>query len=211
MKYFLLSIASLLFLTFPSKGFSEPITIKIEFDVEENITSLQGVFSVAETNQTFVVESDEGFSLKLPKAGRYNFYFKADGYLSYLNFPQRITNKNNIIVIKLKQYPVISVSEYTLYKALTENEQYSNKQLDSLSKSNNLRFIVHGLNNSLTKKMAQFTKKYRVGFSFENCTIDPMSFDRASYNNKVIHDFLNYKFGSSWKSELPIKPIGFKI
>ena len=76
---------------------------------------------------------------------------------------------------------------------------------DAVSERN---FILFGIVNHQTIEMLKFKKKYGVGFKFETCVVDPMSYKITSQKNKKTAIYLTEKFENTWLNELPVLPFG---
>ena len=57
-------------------------TVKFENFTDEKFSS--GEFKIFETGDTFQINSEENFTIELPKKGKYQFSFYSNDYISYV-------------------------------------------------------------------------------------------------------------------------------
>ena len=186
------------------------IVANVIFENFTNEKFTSGEFKIFETGETFQINFMENFTVELPEKGKYQFSFYSNEYISYVYYPVKITEKKNIITIRLTELKSSNFKNENLsfydYADLKMSDQVI------LEKINNkkLNFIIHGINNNTPENYSEFMEKFGIGFKTENCIVDPISFKKATENNKRIIEYLNKTYGNDWKNELPIKPFGFK-
>ncbi|MDX6748164.1 hypothetical protein SHK09_15305 [Polaribacter sp. PL03] len=171
--------------------------------VFENLTtkeSISGEFYINETNEKIEIANIENFKITLPKKGKYLFRFITEDFIAFISYPRRITNKKNVITIKL-------MSKY--YSANLETD-VTNEEIENRISDENVNFIMHGIDNSIPIEYLEFKKKYGIGLIKENCVIDPISMKKARENNQRILKYLTDKYGENWLKELKSKPFGIK-
>lgn len=183
-------------------------TVKFENFTNEKISS--GEFKIFETGETFQINSEENFTIELPKKGKYQFSFYSNDYISYVYYPSRISEKNNTITIRLSKKKSSHLkNEYLSYSEYADLKMTDQVILERIN-TKKLNFIVHGIHNNTPENYSEFIEKFGIGFKTENCVVDPISFKKATENNKRIIEYLDKYYGKDWVKELPIKPFGFK-
>jgi hypothetical protein len=179
----------------------------------ENFTSEKfssGEFKIIETGETIQINSEENFTIELPKKGKYQFSFYSNDYISYVYYPSRISEKKNTITIRLtKQKSSNLKNEYLIYTEYVDLKMTNQVILERIN-TKKLNFIVHGIQNNTPENYSEFIEKYGIGFKTENCVVDPISFKKATENNKRIIEYLNKTYGKEWIEQLPTRPFGFK-
>ncbi|TDE27799.1 hypothetical protein E0I61_13900 [Flavobacterium ranwuense] len=209
MKKIILTI--ILALTFTvSKANEKEIIVEVVF---ENLTGKKlnsGEFFITETNERIEIKETKSFKITLPNKGKYQFGFATDDFTAYTFYPSRITNKKNIITIRLLEKSELTFNTGILSFPINLNTNLTYEKIEQRIAEGNLNFIVHGIDNSIPKEFIQFKEKYGIGLVKENCVIDPLSFKKATENNQMISDFLIKKYGEDWLKELPTKPFGIK-
>ncbi|OBX17488.1 hypothetical protein LX77_03911 [Gelidibacter algens] len=193
-----------------SKAIEKEIIAEVVF---ENLTGKElnsGEFFVTETNERIEINNTQSFKITLPGKGKYQFGFATDDFTAYTYYPSRITDKKNTITIRLVEKKESTFNNGTFSFPMNLNTNLTDEQIEQRIIDGNLNFIIHGIDNSIPDGFATFKEKYGIGLIKENCVIDPLSFKRATENNRMISDYLNKKYGKDWLNELPTKPFGIK-
>lgn len=193
-------------------AFSNQITATVVFDNFTQKNTISGVFYITETSQSFQVNSLDKFTVELPKKGKYHFRFYSEDVNALLYYPVRITEQKNTITIRLenkledaasnpsaKHFPLKDISNFTI------------EQLEEDIALGIINFIVHGLVPPEPEAVEIFKNEYGIGFTSENCVVDPMSFKIAMNNNKKIEAYLTSKYGKDWKNKIPATPFGLQL
>ena len=205
-------ITLLITITSFSSAFSYPITATIVFENNTDKTSISGVFHIEETNQTVAVNSLDDFTIELPKIGKYHFGFYSEDVNAWTSYPVRITDRKNTITIRLE-----SKSEESILNACENHflgidiSNLSIEQFEERMTLGTINFIVHGLVPPNPEAVDGFKIAYGVGFTSENCVVDPISFKIATATNKRIEAYLTSKFGENWKNKVPATPFGLQL
>ena len=84
----------------------------------------------------------------------------------------------------------------------------SAEKLEQLVERGSVYFIMHGIDSSIPNDYQKFKEKYGIGLFKENCTIDPITSERTTKNNKIISAYLDNKYGEQWQNELRSLPYG---
>jgi hypothetical protein len=201
----------ILALTFTvSKAIEKEIIADVVFENSTGKELKSGEFYVAETNESIVVKNTKSFKIRLPEKGKYQFRFTTEDFTAYTFYPSRITNKKNTITIRLVEKNELTFNNGTLSYPMNLDTNLTDEQIEQTIADGNLNFIIHGIDNSIPIEYIKFKEKYGIGLIKENCVIDPLSFKRATENNRMISDYLNNKYGEDWLNELPTKPFGIK-
>ncbi|SNR35023.1 FEKKY domain-containing protein [Lutibacter flavus] len=183
-------------------------TVIFENFANEKFSS--GEFKIFETGETFQINSMENFTVELPKKGKYRFSFYSNDYISYVYYPSKISEKKNIITIRLTELKSSNFKNENLsfsdYADLKMTDQVILEKINTKK----LNFIIHGIINNTPENYSEFIEKFGIGFKTKNCVVDPISFKKATENNKRIIEYLNKTYGNDWIKELPTKPFGFK-
>lgn len=195
-----------------SSAFSNPITATIVFENSTDKTSISGVFYISETNQSFTINSLDKFTVELPVKGKYNFEFYSEDVQTSISYPVRITERKNTITIRLekKVEDVTSILSQERFP-LKDISTFSPEQLEEAIALGTINFIVHGLVPPAHGVVKIFKTKYGVGFTSENCVVDPISFKIAISTNKKIEAYLTSKYGNDWENEIPAQPFGLQL
>lgn len=188
-----------------STAFSYQITATVILENNTEKTTLSGVFYITETNQSFPVNSLNDFTVELPEKGKYNFKFYSEEVNAFTNYSVRITEQKTTITIRLENKTEDSISNAT-----ADISSFSTKQVEEGIAMGTINFIVHGLVAPDPKAIKLFKTAYGVGFTSENCVVDPMSYKIALNTNKRIEDYLTSKFGNDWKIMIPAHPFGLQ-
>ena len=185
-------------------------TIVFENNTEK--TSITGVFYITETNQSFEVNALDDFTVELPKKGKYHFNFYSEDVNAFTYYPVRITEQKNTITIRLET----KTKAIVLYQSEKHYplKDISNLTVDQLEESialGTINFIVYGIIAPDPETVRAFKTEYSIGFTSENCVVDPISFKIAMRSNKKIEVYLTSKFGNDWKNKLPATPFGLQL
>ncbi len=181
--------------------------------VFENLTGKEftsGIFFVTETNERIEIYNAQSFKITLPGKGKYQFHFATEDFMAYTYYPSKITDKKNIITIRLVEKKKIAGENRNISIPINLESALTDEQLEQRITEGNINFILHGIDNSIPKEFAEFQKKYGIGVIKENCVVDPLSYKKATENNQIISEYLNRKFGKDWLLELPTKPFGIQ-
>ena len=183
-------------------------TVVFENLTNEKISS--GEFKIFETGETFQINSDENFIIELPEKGKYQFSFYSNDFISYVYYPSKISEKKNIITIRLTKIISSNLKKEILIISDYADLKMTDQEIIEKINSKKLNFIIHGINNNTPENYSEFIEKFGIGFKTENCVVDPISFKKATENNKRIIEYLDKSYGKDWINELPTKPFGFK-
>jgi hypothetical protein len=209
MKKIILTL--ILALTFTiSKANEKEIIAEIVF---ENLTGKElnsGEFFITETKERIVINNTKSFKITLPGKGKYQFRFATNDFTAYTYYPSVITHKNNTITIRLVSRTESTFNANTFSFSMNLETDLTDQQIAQRIAMGKVNFITHGLDNKIPKGFIDFKGKYGIGLQKENCTMDPMSFKKATENNQIISDYLTRKYGNEWQKELPNKPFGLK-
>ncbi|MEO8774025.1 MAG: hypothetical protein ABI263_04445 [Gelidibacter sp.] len=201
----------LIFVLSFSSAFSNPIMATIIFENNTDKTSISGVLYITETNQSFTVNSLNKFTVELPKKGLYHFEFYSEDVQSPKASPMIITERKNTIKIRLENKGEDISSKQEKHFPLKDISDFSPDQLQEAIVLGRINFIVHGLIPPPHVAVKIFKSKYGVGFTSENCVVDPISFKIAMNTNKRIEAYLTSKYGSDWENEIPAQPFGLQL
>lgn len=193
-----------------SNATEKEVIVEVVFEnlTEKDLNS--GVFFITETNERIEISDTKSFTVKLPRKGKYQFGFATHEFNAYTYYPARITSKKNTITIRLEEKKErISKTKYSHFP-LNKQTNLTDEQIEVKISKGNLNFIIHGIDNTIPEGFTEFKEKYGIGVQKENCVVDPLSFKRATENNKMISDYLTKKYGEDWLNELPTKPFGIK-
>lgn len=201
----------LLFITLTfssSRAADKEITAQVVF---ENLTSkdfVSGEFRIMETNEVIEINNFDSFKITLPASGKYIFSFVTKDFIAYTMYPAVIGQNKNTITIRLvenkkNQQPIVGFSQ-----SLNDENTVANEQFELKIVSGQFNFVINSIDSSIPREFIDFQNKYGVGLIKENCVIDPISFKKTRQNNQMIADYLDRKFGDSWRKELPAKPFG---
>ena len=200
-----------LVLTFTvSKATEKEIKAEVVF---ENLTDRElhfGEFFITETYQRIEVKDTNGFTVTLPREGKYQFTFLTVNFDVKISYPNRITHKNNIITIKLLEKTELTFDIRTLSFPMNLETNLTDEQIEQRIVEGSLNFIMHAIDSYIPKEFDDFKEKYGVGLIKENCIIDPISFKKATEHNQMIYNYLIKKHGNIWINELMTKPFGIK-
>lgn len=186
------------------------IVAKVIFENFTNEKFSSGEFKIFETGETFQINSEENFTIELPEKGKYQFSFYSNDYISYVYYPSKISEKKNIITIRLTKKKSSNLKNENLNLSEYVDLKMTDQVILEKINTKKLNFIIHGINNNTTENYSEFMEKFGIGFKTENCVVDPISFKKATENNKRIIEYLNKTYGKDWIKELPTKPFGFK-
>lgn len=191
-------------------AFSDQITATVVFENFTEKTTVSGIFYITETNQTFAINSLDNFTIELPEKGKYEFRFYSEDVLALTYFPARITERKNVITVRLENKTEATSSDIFQKNNLPIKEipELTTEQIEEGIATGTINFIVHGLVAVDQEAADAFKEVYGVGFTSENCAIDPISYKRAISTNKKIEAYLTSKFGEDWKNETPARPFG---
>ena len=199
-----------LFSTIISQGTEKEIVAEVVFENYTNFDLTSGKFFIAELNRTIEINSEENFTIILPKKGNYQFSFYSENFDSYTYYSARITLNKNLITVRLQEK-----GKKFNYKSRTQSNfndtnefaiDYENN-ISKKSEEDGMNFIFNGINSSPVDFKA-FKIKYGIGIVTKNCVVDPSTFKKSIEHNKYIIEYLNGKFGDEWKNDLPAKPFG---
>lgn len=195
-----------------TSAFSTSITALITFENSTDKTSIAEVFYISETNQSIQINSLDSFTVELPMKGKYHFKFYSEDVDALMSHPVRITERKNTVIIRLENKTGAVVSNPSEKRfQMQDIPNFSTEQLEAGIALGTINFIVHGLVGINPDAINVFKKAYGVGFTIENCVVDPISFKRAMRTNKNIEAYLNSKFGKDWKNKLPATPFGLQL
>ncbi|MGC1633275.1 MAG: hypothetical protein WA749_14295 [Gelidibacter sp.] len=195
-----------------TSAFSSPITALITFENNTDNTSIKGVLYITETNQSLLVNALENFTVELPKSGKYQFRFYSEDVYAFTSYPLRITERKNVITIRLENKTEKVASAPTVRRFPRQDiSSFSTEQLEEGLAWGTINFIVHGLVAIDSEAANIFKTAYGIGFTSENCVVDPISFKTAMQTNKKIETYLISKFGHDWKNKLPATPFGLQL
>ncbi|MBC5837708.1 FEKKY domain-containing protein [Flavobacterium muglaense] len=204
------TILTIVLAFFFSSTFANEIQATVVF---ENFTSRQftsGEFTIMNSNHKIEIAKAESFTISLPEKGKYNFSFVSDDFFAYVTYPTRLTTKENTITIRLTEKTKLFIDGTIDSVVNSSNTNLSNEQLEQRISKGTLNFIIHGINNSVPEEYVVFKKKYGIGLVKENCLTEPISLKKAVANNRMIFKYLNGKYGTTWLTELEIKPFGLQ-
>lgn len=190
-------------------GFASKITATVIFENLTNKELIFGRFTCVNLNQTITVTNTESFTINLPEKGKYQFHFDSNDFTTYTYYPTRINHKNNTITIRLTEKTNFNNSTSHTFPLDLETD-LSPAQIEERLANGQLNFIDHGLEASIPETYLAFKEKYGIGLIKKNCALDPVAFKKAIENNRMIFDYLNAKYGSTWINELSEKPLGIK-
>jgi hypothetical protein len=97
----------------------------------------------------------------------------------------------------------ISAQEYNpvILEAKKGNENHNASNKNEKVKY----FMQFGI---MSRNHDSFKQKYGVHVLYENCVITPFMSEKAKKNNQEVAQYLNKKYGESWKKDLEIIPYG---
>lgn len=192
--------------------FSTPITALIVFENNTDQTNISCQFYIAETNQRIPFNSLDSFTSELPKNGTYHFRFYADDIDASTIYPVRLTGRKHTVIIRLENKTEAVVSNPTAkHFPMKGICNYSKEQLEQSIKLCTINFIIHGLVAINPETVDILKTAYGVGFTSENCVVNPMWFKIAMQTNKKIEAYLISLFGKDWKNKLPATPFGLQL
>ena len=201
---------TLIIILFSATVFAGEIEAKVVFENLTNKELTLGEFTIINSNRKIEVTTAKSFKITLPEKGKYQFSFFSDEFDAYTFYPTHITDKKNIITIRLVEKKIVNSGDKLHLVPLYLQTKLTDEQMEKLISQGTLNFIMHGLNNSIPEEYVLFKAKYGIGLIKENCAIDPFSFKKAAIHNQIISDYLNRKFGTAWSNELEAKPYGIK-
>lgn len=92
------------------------------------------------------------------------------------------------------------------YEPLILEAKKGNEMPNSTNKNEKGKyFIQFGI---MSRNHNSFKEKYGVNVLYENCVITPFMSEKAKKNNQEVAQYLNKKYGESWKKDLEIIPYG---
>ncbi len=186
------------------------IVAKVIFENFTNEKFSSGEFKIFETGESFQINSEENFTIELPKKGKYQFSFQSNDFISSVYYPSRISKKKNIITIRLTELKSSNFKNENLSLSDYADLKMTDQVILEKINTKKLNFIIHGINNKTPENYSEFIEKFGIGFKTENCVVDPISFKKATENNKRIIEYLDKTYEKNWIKELPTKPFGFK-
>lgn len=187
-----ISISLLFILLFSCKPAEVPVTI--HFQNPENIPFEKGSICIPKLGKYFDVNSLEDLKINLKK-GKYYIKFKNDSILNSSDLA-KISPKNNHVNIQIREKIDINIADY--HVASEEN-------IEKFLKNQNANFINFGLG---MQNFTDFKKKYGVGNKNQGCVISGALGENATINNQFIAAYLDKKYGSDWRKDLPFIPYG---
>ena len=193
-----------------SKASDKEIIATVVFENTTGKTFSTGEFYITETNKRIEISTLDSFKITLPEKGKYIFSFSTPDFETYTVYPVVISERKNIITIKLIDKKETVRGTIGFSKPLILDSQATQEQIEQLVLAGQVYFITHGLDNSIPQEYMAFQQKYGISLKKENCAIDPLSFKIARENNQIIANYLDSKYGKDWFLELDIKPFGVK-
>ncbi|REC43000.1 hypothetical protein DRF69_09735 [Chryseobacterium sp. 5_R23647] len=116
-----------------------------------------------------------------------------------------IMNLFTTISFSLIIFSSISISAQEYNPVILEAKKGNEKQNASTKKEEMKYFLQFGM---MSRNHDSFKQKYGVHVLYENCVITPFMSEKAKKNNQEVAQYLNKKYGESWKKDLEIIPYG---
>ena len=167
-----------------------------------------GELVIPEIQTKIKVNTTENFKITLPFKGKYHFQFLTNQFTVYIFQPKKITNKKNKIIIRLTHKINTNFENKSKNYSFILNKQNKNKIVEQLLLTGDLNFIIHGIDNVIPDEYIKFKDKYGIGVLKKNCLTNPLDYEQARKNNRLISNYLNLIYGKSWLQNLKSKPIG---
>lgn len=99
----------------------------------------------------------------------------------------------------------ISISAQEYNPVILEVKK-GNEKSNASNKNEKVKyFLQFGM---MSRNHNSFKEKYGVHVLYENCVITPFMSEKAKRNNQEVAQYLNKKYGESWKKDLEIIPYG---
>ncbi|MEG1590713.1 FEKKY domain-containing protein [Chryseobacterium sp.] len=92
------------------------------------------------------------------------------------------------------------------YEPLILEAKKGNEMPHSTNKNEKGKYIIQF--GMMSQNHNSFKEKYGVNVLYENCVITPFMSEKAKKNNQEVAQYLNKKYGESWKKDLEIIPYG---
>ena len=172
----------------------EEIPVIIHFNYSKIINFEKGRITIKETNQTFEITSLEDFIIPLEK-GKYTIIFSSEKFGKYA-ISKKINEKDKV-------FNLIIIEE----KSLEIQSQFSEELVLNQLENGTANFINFGLG---MHDFSQFKKKYGIGSHNLGCVISGNIGSDATKNNQLIANYLDKKYGESWRKDVPFLPYGLK-
>jgi len=99
----------------------------------------------------------------------------------------------------------VCISAQKYEPVILEAKKGNEKQNASAKKEEMKYFLQFGM---MSRNHDSFKQKYGVHVLYENCVITPFMSEKAKKNNQEVAQYLNKKYGESWKKDLEIIPYG---
>lgn len=192
-----------------SLTFAAQIEATVIFENLTEKTFISGQLTIHELNKQMEVGSLENLRILLPGKGTYQFSFESEDFTAFVFYPAKITPKHSTITIRLVEKSENRINTVFGFPLNLETD-LSEEQIEDRISAGSINFIIHGIDSSIPEEYVLFQEKYGIGLLKENCVIDPLSFKKASENNRMIADFLTKKYGDAWLDDLMAKPLGIK-
>lgn len=172
----------------------EEIPVIIHFNYSKIINFEKGRITIKENNQSFEITSLEDFIIPLEK-GKYTIIFTSENF-NNIWISKKINEKDkifNLIIVEEKSFEIQS--------------QFSEELVLNQLENGTANFINFGLG---IQDFSEFKKKYGIGNYNQGCVISGNIGSDATKNNQLIANYLDKKYGESWRKDVPFLPYGLK-
>src|SRR5690606_33595290 len=127
-------------------AFSNQISVRDVFENLTEQTSIDGLFSIWETNQTFQINSTENFIIELLNKGKYHLEFSTTDLTATLYYPAKITAQKNTVNIRLENKTAFSKNAVTGGNIpIKDISNFSEEQIEAGINDGSINFNFHGL------------------------------------------------------------------
>ncbi|AJR03883.1 hypothetical protein AW14_09865 [Siansivirga zeaxanthinifaciens CC-SAMT-1] len=167
-----------------------------------------GELVIPEIQTKIKVNTTENFKITLPFKGKYHFQFLTNQFSVYIFQPKKITNKKNKIIIRLTHKSNTNFEDKSKNYSFILNKQNKSKIIEQLLLTGDLNFIIHRIDNVFPDEYIKFKDMYGIGVLKKNCLTNPLDYEQARKNNRLISNYLNLIYGKSWLKKLKSKPLG---
>ena len=115
----------------------------------------------------------------------------------------------------MNTFKTVSLLIFTLTSVSISAQQYEpvilevkkgNEKPNAPNKNEKAKyFLQFGI---MSRNHDSFKQKYGVHVIYENCVITPFMSEKAKKNNQEVAQYLNKKYGETWKKDLELVPYG---
>jgi len=115
----------------------------------------------------------------------------------------------------MKIFTTVSLIIFTVTSMSISAQQYEpvileakkgNENHNTSNKNEKVKYFMQfGI---MSRNHDSFKEKYGVHVVYENCVITPFMSEKAKKNNQEVAQYLNKKYGESWKKDLELIPYG---